>query len=189
MNDQSGNLSAEQSLHIITSMIRQAQGKAQRNTFFFLLWGWVVALANLGMFVLSMAKSQYSYAVWAITIPAWIYTLYKAFKREETKTTTHFDAISGCLWISFGICIFTIVAFGYKINYNINPVILLFSAIPTFVSGMILRFKPLMIGGVTFWIAGIVSFLTPWPYQSLVGAVAITCGYLIPGYMLKNKKD
>ena len=186
----SENLSAQQSLDIITSMIDQAKGNVQRNSFYFLLWGWVVVLANLGMFTLSILHYKHPYIVWVITIPAWLYTLYHSFKSSTDKTaTSHFDRISAALWICYAICIFTLVVFGYKINYQLNAVILIVSAIPTFVSGVLLKFRPLMLGGVAFWIFGIVNFLVSNEIQPLIGAVAIFCGYLVPGYLLKNKKD
>ena len=148
------------------------------------------ALANLGMFALSMLDYQRPYIVWVITIPAWIYTIYRSIKQNADKSaSTHFDRISASLWMCYAICIFTVVAFGYKINFQIGPIILIMSAVPTFVSGIILRFKPLMIGGILFWVFGIISFLVPNEMQSLAGAVAILCGYLVPGYILKNKHE
>lgn len=188
MKTESENLSAQQSLEIITSMIAQAQGKVQKNVFYFLLWGWVVAIANLGMYTLIQLNYTYPYVAWAITIPAWIFSMYKGFRhsKEAGSSSSHFDSISAALWIGYGIVIFTLVGFGAKINYQLNPVILLFSAVPTCVSGVILRFKPLIIGGILFWIFGIVCFLVPTEFQFIVGAVAIVLGYLVPGYLMKS---
>ncbi|HYG18365.1 MAG TPA: hypothetical protein VD816_05520 [Ohtaekwangia sp.] len=182
-------LTARESLDIITAMIEKAKGNVQRNAFYFLLWGWVIVLANLGMYTLLRVGYERPALVWLITIPAWIYSIYYGYRREKSRaTTTHFDRISTGLWLSFGVCIFTLVFFGYKINFQLNPVILLITAVPTFVSGIIIRFKPLMIGGVAFWAFGIVNFLVPMDLQFLFGAMAIVCGYLVPGYMLKNKE-
>lgn len=190
MISESENLSAEQSLDIITKMIRQAQGKVQRNTFYFLLWGWVVTLANIGMYVLIQLEYQYPYIVWTITIPAWIVTMLKGYQQGKTAPSgTHFDRITAWLWVTFGICIFTLVAFGYKINWQLNPVILIVSAIPTIASGVILRFTPLIMGGISFWAFGIICFLVPGETQFLIGALAIACGYLVPGYILKKKEN
>lgn len=189
MSPENQNLSAKQSLDIIASMILEAKGNVQRNNFYFLLWGWVVVLANLGMYGLTLAGYTRPYIVWAITIPAWIYTLYKAFRTNRTAhSTTHFDRISGYLWICFGVTIFIVVAFGFRINFQINPVILIITAMPTLVSGVILRFRPLILGGVAFWIGGIICFLVPMTTQPLVGAVTIVLGYLVPGYILKGRK-
>jgi hypothetical protein len=189
MKNESEKLSAQESLNIITAMIYEAKGKAQQNGFHFLLWGWVVTAANLGMYILTQLDYPHPYVVWVITIPAWIISLYVGFRQGKSeRKTTHLDTISGWLWICFGICIFTMVAFGSKINYQLNPVIIIISAIPTFVSGIIIRFKPLMMGGIVMWISGIICFLSPIETQPLIGAAAVLCGYLVPGYLLKNKK-
>ncbi len=190
METNSEKLSAQQSLDIITEMIEQAKGSVQRNSFYFLLWGWSIMLANLGMYALLQLSYEHPYMVWLITIPTWLYSMFKGYQKGNSpRTSTHLDKVTAWLWVSFGIIIFTVVAFGYKINFQLNPVILLISAIPTFVSAMVIRFKPLMIGGVAFWILGIVCFLVPTDIQYLVGALAICVGYLIPGYQLKNKQN
>lgn len=184
------NLTAHQSLDIITSMIQQAQGNVRRKSFFFLFWGWIVVLANIGVYVLIQINYPMPYIVWSITIPAWIYTMYKARKlRKEGDLITHLDRITMWVWISYGICVFTFVGFGSKLNYQLNPLILTMGTIPTLVSGIILRFPPLLAGSGFLWSLGIVSFLVPIEFQNLVGALAVTCGYLIPGYILKGRKQ
>lgn len=186
----SNELTANQSLELISRMIREAKGRVQANSFYYLLWGWVIVLANLGMFTLDRIGFERPYLIWLITIPAWIISIVWGFRNRRSSTTaTHFERVSSALWFSLGVVIFTLVAFGSKINYQLGPIILMISAIPTFTSGVILKFKPLVAGGVLFWIAGIVSFLLPREFQPLVGAVAITCCYLVPGYMIKNRRD
>jgi hypothetical protein len=53
----------------------------------------------------------------------------------------------------------------------------------------VIKFKPLIFGGVAFWVFGVICFLVSGPWQFLVGAVAVFTGYLIPGMMLRNKKE
>lgn len=190
MKADSENLTAQQSLDIITSMIRQAKGKVQKNGFYFMLWGWVVVAADIGMYTLTKLDYPHPYIVWSITIPAWIISLYKGFRDGRSENvTSHLDMVTMWLWVCFGVVVFTLVGFGYKLNFQINPLIILVSSIPTFVSGVVLKFKPLMFGGASFWVFGIIGFLTPMEAQPLIGAVAIICGYLVPGYLLKSKKD
>jgi hypothetical protein len=130
------------------------------------------------------------YIVWVITVPAWGFSLYKGSRTKKiASASSHFDKISGWLWFSFGLTVFILVGFGYKINFQLNPVILIVSAIPTFVSGVILKFKPLVFGGICFWIFGIISFLVSVELQPLVGAIAMVCAYLIPGYLLRKQEQ
>jgi hypothetical protein len=189
MTQESENLTAEQSLDIIAAMIREAKRHVRSNYFFFLFWGWLIALANLGVFILQKLDVERPYLIWAITIPAWIYTIIRTSTRAKVpRTTTHFDRISRWLWMSFGLVIFTLVFFGFKINYQLNAVVLVVAAIPTLVSGVILKFPALVAGAAVFWVCGVVNFLIPMETQPLIGAIAIACGYLVPGYILKGKE-
>ena len=52
-----------------------------------------------------------------------------------------------------------------------------------------IKFKPLIIGGIFFWVCGLLSFALGNPWQFLVGAVAVTVGYTIPGILLRSKKE
>lgn len=188
MDTRQKELSPQESLAIIINMIAQAKGNVQRNHFFFLFWGWIVWIAYVGMFILDVLDYPYPYVIWLITIPAWAYTIYKGLKIDRAEqVVTHLDKINGYLWLGYGVVVFTIVIFGYQLNFQLTPITLVLTALPGFVSGTILRFKPLVVGGIIFWVSGIVSFLCPLEFQPLVGAFAIFCGYLMPGYMLKNK--
>jgi hypothetical protein len=190
MKEQAETFTPIQSLELITRMIEQAKGNAQRNSFHFLLWGWVIIVANIGMFALYQIDYERPYIVWLITIPAWLVTLYKVFTgRTEASYSTHLGTISTSLWLSYGVTIFTLVAFGAKINFQISPLILLITAVPTFVSGIIMKFNWLKFGGLTFWLGGIISFMLPLSSQPLVAAVCILLGYLIPGYRLKSTTE
>ena len=70
----------------------------------------------------------------------------------------------------------------------VNPVIIVMTAMPTFITGVILKFKPLMFGGVVFWVAGAVMFFVAKDDQLLLGALVIVLGYLVPGYMLRKSE-
>lgn len=191
MNSTEENLSAEQSLDLITSMIRRAQGKVSGNSFHFILWGWCITLANFGMYSLyKFTDYPYPYMVWLITIPAWVGSMWYGYKHgKEERMHSHLDSINMWLWIGMGVAMLPVCLFGYKINWVINPIVLLMAAIPTFVSGIIIRFKPLLLGGICFWIGGVLCFLTSPLNQYLVGGVTIIFGYLVPGYLLKNLKE
>ena len=190
MKTESEKLNPQQSLDLITNMIKQAQGNISNNSKYFLLWGWCITLANFGMYsLMKFTTYPHPYVVWLITIPAWIITMiYGRKDGREAKVHTHLDSIMTWLWIGFGIAILPVIFFGNKINFQINSIIILVSALPTFVSGILLRFKPLLLGGIVFWVSGMLSFIADAPTQYLIGGTAMILGYLLPGYMLKNLK-
>src|SRR5688572_20673629 len=178
-------LSTQQSLEIITTMIRQAHGNVKRNSIYLILWGFVSVVANIGMFILLQMHYSRPYYIWLITIPAWIVTIYINYTRAKTsRVVSLLDRVNAVVWFSYGAVLLTIVAFGYKINFQLNPLVLIVSAIPGLASGTIIKFKPLVIGGILFWIFGIVCFLVPAEWQYVVGAIAVTTGHLVPGLIL-----
>lgn len=190
METQNDMLSPQQSLDLIQSMINEAKGNVRDNSFYYLFWGWVLIVAHIGSFTLIKIEFDYPFAVWLIVIPAWIISfVYGSRQRNKQKrTTTHLERVNITLWVSFGVLAVVIPFFGSFINYQINPIILLVGSMATLASGVILKFKPLMIGGVIFFVFGLPCFFVSNEYQSLLSALAITLGYLVPGYLLKSQK-
>lgn len=189
MENKTDNLNPQQSLELITNMIRQTQGNVSGSSFYFLLWGWVITLCNFGMYYfLNFTEYQrYAPIVWTLCIPAWIVTMiYGSKQGKSMQHTTHLDRISMWLWIGLGFTILPAWLLGGKINWMVNAVILMPVGMATFVSGIIIRFKPLLFGGITFWIAGTLCYLVPPTDQYLIGGVAMIFGYLVPGYMLRK---
>lgn len=191
MTTENKDISAQQSLDLIQTMIKQAQGNMLNNSFYFILWGWAIVFANIGMYSLyKFTDYEHPYIVWLIAIPAWAITMiYGSRQGRQAVKKTHLDRVNMWLWISFGLTILPFVVFMQKIGFNINPVVLIITASPTFLAGIMLKFKPLILGGISFYIFGIVCFMVSPIDQYLVGAVAITCGYLIPGYLLKTTRE
>jgi hypothetical protein len=70
---------------------------------------------------------------------------------------------------------------------TIAPLILTLAAIPLFISGFIIKFRPLIIGAITFWIFALVAHFGGHEIASLAVPVAMLTGYLIPGYLLRRK--
>jgi len=188
MSNETNKLSPQQSLDLIASMINQAKGNVRNNSFYFLLWGWIIVAANLGVYTLLKIEYQNPYLIWLIVIPGWIVSImwgYKKSKVEQTKS--HLDNVNTVVWISYGVFAITIPFFGQFINYQINPVILLVGGLCTFISGFIIRFNPSLVGGAVIFCSGLTSFFVHQEIQLLIAAVAIALGYLIPGYMLKSQ--
>ncbi len=151
MKPENEKFSPERSLDAITSMINQAKGNMQSSSFYFLLLGWTIVIANLGVFVLlKFTDVANPFMMFTLTIPAAIISvIYGIRNSKETIAKTHLDNVSR-IWIGFGINCFIFVIFGKFINWLINPVIFTMCAVPTLLSGVVLRFKPLMIGAMCF---------------------------------------
>ncbi len=186
------DISPEESLQIITGMIGKAKSNfARGGSFYFLLWGSVIAFADFGHFgLLKFTNYSYPYIVWLLVIPAVIITIVYSIRKagKRTVTPSSFDRIYGKLWWAIFVCILMVLAFMSNLNYQTTPVILLFSAIGTYVTGEVLRFRPLILGGIGLALCAIGAFLVPIDFQYLIAGIGMCLGYIVPGIMLKNDK-
>ena len=184
-------ISPEESLQLITGMIQTAKSNfAKGGSFYFLLWGGVIAAANFGHFILgALVEYPYPYVVWLVIIPAVIITIvYSIRVKRSSPVKSSFDRIYGQLWWTVFVAIMIVLIFMSELNYNTTPVILLFSAIGTYITGQILRFKPLIAGGVSLFAMAIVAFMLDVQYQFLLAGFAMLAGYIIPGILLKREE-
>ena len=183
------NFTSEQSFDTISQMINTAKGNFKDQSFYFLLWGWVCVFANVGTYYL-INHTDYSqpHLIWLITFPAAIASAIYGYRQgRNSKVKTYADRIGISIWIAFGINLVIMLVFMHKLNYFVNPLIMMFAGAATFISGTILKFTPLKIGGALFWVFAIIAFNIDHSLQYLITAASLVCGYLVPGYMLKNR--
>ncbi len=188
--EQNKDLTTEQSLAIITSMIRNAKGNMRDSSFYYLFWGWLVALTSFAQFYLDVYSNfAHPYIVWLIGIPGWVITMIYSFRQGRNESvSTYSDSLVKWIWIGFTFSILIVIFGGSYFNFQITALILLFSGFATFINGLVIRFKPLIIGGASFWIFTPIALYVGVHYAPLIMAVAIIIGYLIPGYILKKSK-
>jgi hypothetical protein len=189
------NFDPNESLMLIESMINRAKDKFAEDGSIYLLWGWTVFVCSLSQFILlHFYKSPYHYAVWMASWVVFIYQfIYVRKKNKEKKVRTYTSHILGYVWLTFVIVIlllaFVIPQLTTGEYYShINPIILALYGMPIFLSGIILRFKPLIIGGIGCWILSIITtFITNYDYQFLMIPVSMLIAWIIPGYLLRAK--
>ncbi|MEI9958065.1 MAG: hypothetical protein WDM90_17575 [Ferruginibacter sp.] len=130
------------------------------------------------------------YLVWLLVIPAAILSAYLGMKEGKKKeASTYIGDSMKYLWMGMGISYFVLSMILSKMGWNTNvfPFFILLYGLGTFVSGMLLQFKPLIIGGVCAWALGIISTYFNYDYQMLFAAGAILISYIIPAYLLRSK--
>ncbi len=189
MNTQETHMNPEQSLSLINEMIGKAKQSYNRTSIYFLIWGWLLIAAGLGEYYLGqIAYYNHPYIVWPIMgVVGGILSI--AFgKRESARSGIHTytDKLFSYLWGGFMATLIIVIVASISQRVNPGPFIIILTGLPTFVSGGITRFKPLIVGGIVFWVLGLITFFLPMEYSSLMFAFAIFCGYIIPGYMLKS---
>jgi hypothetical protein len=195
MEDSDNDFSPQQSLQLIESMINRAKDKFADDGYMYLVWGWCVFICSLVQFyLLHVIKYDKHYIVWLATIPVFIYQFIIESKRhKKQKVTTYTDHIIAYVWITFSI---VIVLLGFLVGIlttgeyytHIIHILLAVYGMPVFLTGVIVRFKPLILGGIACWILCIAStFITTYDYQFLFIPLAMLVAWIIPGYLLRAR--
>lgn len=182
-------LSEIESLQLITNMITLAKGNANQSFFHIILWGWVIITISLLQYYLSQFTTiENPQIVWLLTFPAGLVSAiygYREGKKEKSKS--FIDSIYKWIWFAFIFSLIAILIISHRNPESIPIYILIIAGSATFLSGKVLQFSPLVWGGVAFWLWCFLAFILQTEYALLINAAAIFTGYIIPGYMLKNK--
>lgn len=187
------NLSRSQSLDLIHEMINKAKNQFSEDGSMYLLWGWVILICSISHFILDVVVGYgQPWLVWSFTWIVGVYMIF-ALKRKERnkKVKTYTDDLLRYVWLAFVIMmavnffiLFRFVPQFYVYNYTF---ILLLYGMPTFLSGVILQFRPLIAGGIVCWVLSGVSGFVDFHYHPLVIALAVVIAWIIPGYTLRAK--
>ena len=183
-------LNERESLQIIEQMMLTAKHEIGEDGILYLAWGWLVLVAALANYVFQFVlQSPYHWLPWAVLMPlGGIFSfIYGMRKGKQQKVKTFAGEFLGYLGIAFGVCLFIVLFFGYKLQLNCYPMVMLIYGIWLFVSGGMLRFKPLVAGGIINWGLAVASFFVTFDLQLLFISAAVLLGYIIPGHMLNNQ--
>jgi hypothetical protein len=180
-----------QSLLLIESMIRTAKNRFSDNGHLYLLWGWVVLICSVGHFA-AIQWNLFGHPewIWGLTWVALLYqTVYLIRLKKKIRVSTYADDILKAIWLVFVGCgLLLAVVVGRLGDWNtMYPLILMLYGIPTILSGTVLRFKPLVWGGIICWMLCMVSVFLPLRYNLLMVSLAVIAAWIIPGYMMKQK--
>jgi hypothetical protein len=201
------SLTPEESFDIINKAISNFKMNYKENALVFLLWGWILTLASISNFIILKIvssweaheliagkwelKGLYILGNWVVFCLIGFIILYFMVRKlnKEKKVYSHIDKFIEYLWWSTAasFVIATIICFRLRIE---PPVLmLLIAGIATTTTGLVIKFKALIIGGISFFIFSIAATFVTNEYLALLVGAAIICGYLIPGYFLKAAKE
>lgn len=188
---ESDKLTEQESLELITKMINQAKNHYYESGLGALLWG----ITNVICYVLTYLSITVKgfhlpfnpFLLMIVTIIVHLYYERKEKRAQQVKAYT--DDIHNYVWAAFGICVLILTIAGNfaGLGHRMLPILLLFFGMPTFISGSINRFKPMIIGGVVCWLLAIWAFFVSGAYACLLVAAGATAAWVIPGILLRIK--
>jgi len=180
-------LSPQEGLQLITDAIAMTKHNVKQNSFSFLLWGWLITMASFSFFCLQhYTDFKYYFLPFPVFAVLGIVATVSYYQRRVSVSTISYSSdFLYKMWLVLGISFFAVVIINLAQNRLPFTYTLIIAAIGTGTSGLIMKFKPLVVGGLLFFIASVASVYVADEYKVLVHGTAFLAGYLVPGYLLK----
>jgi len=178
-----------QSLQLIAETINKTKENIKEYSFCFMLWGWLIAIASFSFYILhSFTDFQYYYLPFPVLVGIGIVITISHYLRGRHITETFLTFFLKRMWLVLAGCFILAVLANIFQGHQPFTYTTLIGGIGTLVTGLVLRFRPLVAGGVLFLVAYVISMCVLAEYRPLIQGIAVITGYLIPGYLLKYTK-
>ena len=182
-------LSEKQSLELITGIINKTRCDYQETGIGALMWGLIVMLCSLVSFGNFYWKINGLDYIWLLTLIGVIPQIIISVRTSKNKKfKTHSDDAMAAIWISFGIalCLVSVLTNRYAVPKT-SALFLIIYGMPTFATGYIRHFTPMVTGGIVFWVLAVVSFFIDYPFVMLCTAAGACIGWFLPGIILRRR--
>lgn len=193
----SEKLTPEESLLLISKTIEETKERFKENGHLFILWGTLTFVVFLSQYILDYLELYKKFdIIWTCALfpLGGIYTyLYVRKKIKEVDrqanllsySLKHIYWIIGLNFMAMGLL------FSKELGNADGPVFIILFAIMILVSGLSIKFKPLIISGVIVNLIGLSCFILDRKYYGLGMMLGALIGFVIPGILLNKayKKD
>jgi uncharacterized protein with PQ loop repeat len=186
---QEENFSQQDSLKLINEMIGKAKRSYVTKGTASIVWGSLIVFCS----IITRAKIKYGFNigfnVWLLLLLALIPQIFFAVKEKRSKKyTSHDEGAVYFVWITFAICIFILSFYNSKFgDEHSTTLVMMLYGIPTFITGGIFKFKPMIFGGLCCWVLSVISIYTSLENDMLLMAATGLVAWFIPGVILFNR--
>jgi len=198
-NSSSESFDENQSLLVIREMIQLSKKKIRNDGILLIVWGYAASLPSLIsyfkeiLFLPNRIMFLLKFVDPVLPLLALAFTIYYILN-ERKKVTTYIGASLRYVWISlFGCMVLTNLILNnvtHEVNFTLqHPLFMVLTAFAILVTGVILRYKPVILGGVVFGILAYFASLLPLHDQFLLDGIGWLLALAIPGHILYFKRD
>ncbi|MDZ4810069.1 MAG: hypothetical protein SGI96_17675 [Bacteroidota bacterium] len=203
-------LTEKESLDLIAMMINKAKDTRRDTGIAAIMWGAVIAICSL----VRLSEIHFGYKlpfdIYLLTFAAVIPQIYFSVKeKKKRKAKAYGDVFFDNMWMAFGICIFLMIFITGSIYSGLKPMteeyqkltghsapfhfyefnssfFLLLYGLPTFVTGVSMKFKPMLWGGLLCWVCCIVTIYTTVKIDLILTALSSIFAWFIPGLIMEK---
>jgi len=198
----------KESLKLINEMIGKAKNSCHDKGIGPILWGSVITICSLVTFFRIQYNFKLPFDIWLLTLLAVIPQIILSVKeKRERKVKNYNDDAMDYVWMCFGIAIFLLIHINTHLIDALNEVFidqktvggklhdfnfssystsmfLLLYGMPTIISGGIMKFRPMLFGGILCWVCCVITVYTNIKIDLLLTALSAIGAWLIPGIIL-----
>ena len=187
-----------QSLQVIKEMIQVSQKKLKNDGVLFILWGWIIFYNYISWYVLNNIVTTYQvykgfeYFAKGLVVIAIAFSIYYIFRKSQ-KVTTYIGISLRYVWISLIVCLSLVNMIIFNTIHEFNaalqhPIFMVFMAFAVVITGVILRYKLIIIGGIVFGLLAYICTYLSLEKQMLIEAFAWLIAFILPGHYLYAKR-
>ena len=187
--------STEQQIEIINSVIKSTKENLKPLSVNFIFWGFLIIAMSLFNYAFPslFQSAQYSGLLFWTVLPliGMILTVYYNINiRKKTGYETYLSRVIKIIWGVFNLSWIYIIALSFTLkSFHPVPPILFLLSIILIITGLIIKFKPITIGGVFLTIFIFYLNFNPGINLLLVNIVGVFLGLLVPGLSLFYSKS
>lgn len=186
------SLNEKESLELITRMIQNTQHRLERHTGIpMLIWGYATAITTLLVWWAVSYTGDYRMQFLWFLIPLTGGIGMLVLKKKPAGVRTYVDRVVVYIWLVLGLTGFllsclSILSVMWKLP--VLFIIILIMGIGTILTGLVVQFRPMVIGGVVAMGIGVAHYLLPGlDIKMLTFALAFVVMMIIPGHILNHR--
>lgn len=198
-SDSFDSFNENKSLEVIREMIQVSQKKLKNNGILFIVWGWVMFIHYMVMFLVRkivlthQLNTLLNYLIVGLVIGAILFTVYYLNKQRK-KVQTYIGISLRYVWIGVFICMMLINLIQFNVLHKIHfelqhPIFMVVLAFAIVITGAILRYKLIIWGGIFFAFSAYLASRFSLPTQMLIDAIAWMVAFILPGHYLYAKRN
>jgi hypothetical protein len=188
-----------QSQEVIRRMIQASKKVLTSDHILFLIWGYAMTIGYLShylneiLFVPNRIHSLLKFVELALGIIAICFTIFY-FVKIKRKVISHNSLSIVFVWVamSISLSLTNVILFSklHKVDFTLqHPIFMVIIAFAIVITGIIDRFKLVIIGGVVFAALAYICCFFELNNQMLLEAIGWFIALVIPGHLLYFKKS
>jgi hypothetical protein len=187
--------SSKDQIEAIASAINNTRENLKPLSINFIFWGCLVIVMSLFNYAFPslIASTQYGDVLFWTVLPliGMILTIYYNIKyRNKTGYETYLNRVVKIIWGVFNVSWIYIIALSFTIkSFHPVPPILFLLGMMLIITGLIIKFKPITLGGIFLTIFTFYLNFNPGINLLLVNIIGVSLGMLVPGLSLFYSKS